>query len=85
MNTLEPMPHRATQKERVLEILKRNGRISNYEAIDMYPRITRLAAIIGFLEKDGVQVYGKRDPMNKKCYWYTLIAYPDETGQMRIA
>ena len=85
MNTLELMPHRATQKERVLEILKRNGRISNYEAIDMYPRITRLAAIIGFLEEDGVQVHGHRDENDKKKYWYQLIAYPEENGQMVIA
>ena len=85
MNTIELMPHRATQKQRVLEILKRDGRISIYEALALNPRITRLAAIIGFLEEDGIQVYGKRDSMDKKRYWYTLIAYPDETGQMRIA
>lgn len=41
-----------TQKQQVLTYLKKGKKITSWQAIQNW-HITRLAAIIGFLEKDG--------------------------------
>lgn len=65
------------QKETVLNHLKEHGTITSWEAIEKY-RITRLAAIIGFLKEDKVDIDNSETrTTNGKSYTvYKLITKP---------
>ena len=65
--------NKPSQKEKVLAHLMIYGSISSWEAIrDL--RITRLAAIIAFLEEDGVQIqHTPKHDGEKRWTEYSLI------------
>lgn len=47
-----------TQKEKVLDFLKRNGTITKYDGFN-HLRITKVDTIISYLRKDGYQITGQ--------------------------
>ena len=78
---------KVTQKQRILEILKRDGSISRNQALGMF--ISRLSAIIQDLEAEGYSFVPKKKDGD---YTYTLVGspkrkvstfIPTENGTMR--
>jgi hypothetical protein len=68
-----------TQKQRILEILKRDGVVSRNQALSMY--ISRLAAIAKELTNEGYELIPYREGGN---YYYRLTTGPVEPPRYRM-
>lgn len=71
-----------SQKNRVLKLLRENGRITRNQCLSMFPAISRLGAIMCDLKKEGINFEVKRD---KGDYVYLLLDRPKEKIEYRVA
>lgn len=68
-----------TQRDKVLKLLRENGKITRNECLRMY--ISRLGAIILSLKKEGMNITGEYKDGD---YIYTLQDKPKETIEYRV-
>lgn len=62
-----------TQKEAVLHYLNQHGSITSYDAIENL-KVTRLAAVIAQLKKDGIIIDSIRQDVDTENYGRTTIS-----------
>lgn len=62
-----------TQKQRLLELLKARGAISNYELRSMQPPMFQYPARIWELIQDGEPIIGYKDAHDKRKWWYKYV------------
>lgn len=70
-----------TQKEKVLDYLKRNGTITKYDGFN-HLGITKVDTIISYLRKDGYQITGETVRYKNKegvPTHYTVYSLADES------
>ena len=59
-----------TQKDRILEVLKANKEVSNFELHDMKPAIFQIPTRIFELIEEGHPIIGYHDENDRRKYWY---------------
>jgi hypothetical protein len=62
-----------TQKDRILQILKTNREVSNYELRSIQPPVFQYPVRIHELQQEGHQILGYPDAHDRRKYWYKYI------------
>lgn len=62
-----------SQKQRLLEIIKTRGQVSNFELHDLRPAIYQIPTRIFELIEDGHPIIGFYDEHDRRKYWYRYV------------
>lgn len=66
-----------SQKERILELLVRNGTVSNYELRAVQPAIFQIGTRIFELKEEGHEIVTSQDSKDRRKFLYTLKSRED--------
>lgn len=65
-----------TQKERLLDLFRQNGTLSNYQLRSMQPPMFQFPTRIFEMIRAGYVIQTRFDDKDRKKYYYTLVSEP---------